>query len=384
MGSLTDITDRDEPDHLAPSIVAFCRFARANGLSAGMQQTIAALEVAKVVGSMDRQVFAFALRSVLCSSKEQWELFDQVFETFWNSTGDGRRITPNENPQPSAITRKQPAGARTIIAHSGRDASSRDGEGKMVLGASAQRRLTKVDFSEVPHTDLAALEEISLRLVRRMSLRLSRRMKIRKLADRVDLRRSIRQSIGHGGDPITLAYKGRRPQKNKLVIFLDISGSMNLYSLFLFRFAYALQKHFRRVDTFLFSTSVVEVSDLLRARKLSDALSGISQRAPEWSGGTRIGGSLREFNRRAGRKVLSRDTCFMILSDGWDTGAPEVLATELRTTRSRVQKLLWLNPLLGLKEYQPITRGMSAALPYIDVFAPAHNLDSLLALEKYL
>ena len=168
------------------------------------------------------------------------------------------------------------------------------------------------------------------------------------------------------------------------MIFLDISGSMNLYSLFLVRFAYALQKHFKRVDTFLFSTSVVEVSDLLRARKLSDALNTLSQRAAEWSGGTRIGESLREFNRQSGRKILTPNTFFMILSDGWDTGAPEMLAAELRYTRSRVQKLLWLNPLLGLKEYQPITRGMSAALPHVDVFVPAHNLESLLALERYL
>jgi uncharacterized protein with von Willebrand factor type A (vWA) domain len=264
------------------------------------------------------------------------------------------------------------------------DRSSGEHEGKLVSGGSSQQRLKRVDFSEASLADMADLEQLSLRLLRQMSVRLSRRMKIEAQGDRVDLRRSIRRSIAHGGDPITLAYKDRKPQKRRLVIFLDISGSMNLYSLFLLRFAYALQKHFKRVNTFLFSTSVVEVSDLLRVRKLSEALNGLSQRAQEWSGGTRIGGSLREFNRRAGRKVLSRNTFFIILSDGWDTGAPEVLASELRSTRSRVQKLLWLNPLLGLKEYQPITRGMSAALPYVDVFAPAHNLESLLGLEKYL
>ena len=125
----------------------------------------------------------------------------------------------------------------------------------------------------------------------------------------MDLRRSIRRNITHGGDPVTLAFKGRKRQKKRLVIFLDISGSMNLYSLFLVRFAYALQKHFKRVDTFLFSTSVVEVSDLLRARKLSDALNGLSQSAPEWSGGTRIGGSLREFNRQRGQKSSFAQYC---------------------------------------------------------------------------
>jgi uncharacterized protein with von Willebrand factor type A (vWA) domain len=138
------------------------------------------------------------------------------------------------------------------------------------------------------------------------------------------------------------------------------------------------------VDTFLFSTNVVEISDLLRTRHLPEALRRLSQRTTGWSGGTKIGESLREFNQLYGRKLLSRDTVFMVLSDGWDTGEPEVLAAQLRAAKRRAQRILWLNPLLGLKDYQPITRGMAAALPYVDVFAPAHNLESLLALEKHL
>ncbi len=167
-------------------------------------------------------------------------------------------------------------------------------------------------------------------------------------------------------------------------MFLDISGSMNFYSLFLLSFAYALQTHFQRVDTFLFSTNVVEISDLLRTRHLPEALQETLAAGTGWSGGTKIGDSLRQFNQHHGRKLLSRDTVFMILSDGWDTGEPEILAAQLRAARRRVQKILWLNPLLGLKDYQPITRGMAAALPHVDVFAPAHNLESLLALERHL
>lgn len=346
-----------------------------------MQQTLAALEAADIVGIIDWQRFSFALRAALCSSHQEWDQFHQLFNAFWNS--------PQNQPDAEQATRRRIAkkpstDSLLLISAEASDAPSSENEGKLVSGASSQQRLKQVDFSEASHADMAALEQLSLRLLRQMSVRLSRRLKIEAQADRVDLRRSIRRNISHGGDPIRLAYKGRKPQKKRLVIFLDVSGSMNLYSLFLLRFAYALQKHFKRVNTFLFSTSVVEVSDLLRASKLSEALGGLSHRAPEWSGGTRIGGSLREFNRRAGRKILSRNTIFIILSDGWDTGAPEMLAAELRGTRSRVQRLLWLNPLLGLKDYQPITRGMSAALPHVDVFAPAHNLQSLLALEHYL
>ncbi|MFZ1134129.1 MAG: VWA domain-containing protein [Candidatus Korobacteraceae bacterium] len=374
------MTDRD-PNGLAASVVAFCRFVRSHGLHVGMQQTLAALEAADIVGIIDWQRFSFALRAALCSSHQEWDQFHQLFNAFWNS--------PQNQPDAEQATRRRIAkkpstDSLLLISAEASDAPSSENEGKLVSGASSQQRLKQVDFSEASHADMAALEQLSLRLLRQMSVRLSRRLKIEAQADRVDLRRSIRRNISHGGDPIRLAYKGRKPQKKRLVIFLDVSGSMNLYSLFLLRFAYALQKHFKRVNTFLFSTSVVEVSDLLRASKLSEALGGLSHRAPEWSGGTRIGGSLREFNRRAGRKILSRNTIFIILSDGWDTGAPEMLAAELRGTRSRVQRLLWLNPLLGLKDYQPITRGMSAALPHVDVFAPAHNLQSLLALEHYL
>ena len=244
--------------------------------------------------------------------------------------------------------------------------------------------MKKVDFSEVPCDDLAALEEISIRLLRQMSLRLSRRFSISQRGTRVDLRRSIRRSISLGGDPIALAYKTRKRARNKFVILVDISGSMNFYSLFLVRFAYALQANFQRVETFLFSTSVVGISDLLRTSSLPEALRRLSQRAAGWSGGTKIGESLRQFNQLYGRKLLTRDTVFIILSDGWETGEPGLLADQMRAARRRVLKILWLNPLLGLKEYQPVTRGMAAALPYVDVFAPAHNLESLLALERHL
>jgi uncharacterized protein with von Willebrand factor type A (vWA) domain len=159
---------------------------------------------------------------------------------------------------------------------------------------------------------------------------------------------------------------------------------MNFYSLFLLRFAYALQVCFRSVHTFLFSTTLIEVSALLRTRNLPDALRRLSQQAAGWSGGTRIGDSLSQFNHAYGKRLLSRDTIFIILSDGWDTGEPELLASELRSTKRRVRKVVWLNPLLGLDEYEPVTRAMSAALPFVDVFAPAHSLESLLALERLL
>jgi uncharacterized protein with von Willebrand factor type A (vWA) domain len=373
---------REIPTRSASSIVEFCRFARSNGLPIALQQTLAALEAIQVIGFVDCERFFYVLRAALCSSHEGWEKFGRLFDAFWGVEGTQR--DSGKNAPRTAVTRSTSSDLRVLIALDREDASSGGNEGKLVSGASTRQRLRKADFSEVSPVDMLELDRLAVRLLRQMSTRLSRRMKFDALGNVIDVRRSIRRNVTRGGDLMSLSYKGRKPQKKRLVILLDVSGSMNLYSLFLVRFAYALQMHFKRVDTFLFSTSIVEVSDVLRVPKLSDALSRLSQRVPEWSGGTRIGGSLREFNQSVGKKILSRNTYFVIFSDGWDTGDPEVLAAELRKIRSRVAKLLWLNPLLGLNDYQPITRGMSAALPFVDVFAPAHNLESLLALERYL
>jgi uncharacterized protein len=370
-------------DQLAEVIVEFCRFMRASGIPAGVKESVAALEAARAVGVADKQTLKAALRAVLCSSKEEWDLFDDLFWLFWRAAdregGQGRKPGQKER-----ALETQSAKALLGLMGSNRSASGEEDRGRAVAGASANERLRKTDFSEVPQSDLHDLEKLALQLLRRMSERLSRRLKIVQLRGQVDLRRTIRRSIGRGGDPIDLAFKGKKLQQDRLVVLLDISGSMNAYSLFLVRFAFALQKYFQRVDTFVFSTQLSEITGTLRGRQLREALKELGDQAQGWSGGTKIGECLREFNQKYGRKLLNRDTLFMILSDGWDTGEPEVLASELAAIRRRVRKLVWLNPLLGLQEYEPITRGMSAALPHVDVFAPAHNLESLLQLERHL
>jgi uncharacterized protein with von Willebrand factor type A (vWA) domain len=373
-----------EPNSFATRIVEFCRFARASGISAGMGESMDALAAARTVAMLDREVLKVALRAVLCSSKEDWDLFEDVFEDFWSTTERKSRTSflRRERGSLPQEAQRQDRSVATLLGQAGADRAEDDGS-RAVLGATAYDRLKKTDFSEVPQADMAELERISLRLLKQMSLRLSRKLQKARPQGQVDLRRTIRLSISRGGDPISLSFKGRKLQADRLVILLDISGSMNPYSLFLMRFAYALQKHFKRVSTFLFSTHLAEITPALRARRLREALQALSQQAAGWSGGTKIGESLRDFNFVHGKK-LSRDTVFMVLSDGWDTGEPEVLAGELAVIKRRVRRLIWLNPLLGMEGYEPLTRGMSAALPYIDLFAPAHNLQSLLALETHL
>jgi uncharacterized protein with von Willebrand factor type A (vWA) domain len=375
---------QDSANGLVKAVVEFCRFVRANGVGAGTQGTVGCIQALETVRTFDPDTFRFTLRAVLCASKDEWLSFDRLFAAFWGEP----KNRPGIHAENSAGRRFSALGNEKISSLLSGDFAESDrepeDEGKAAFGASAVERLRKIDFSQVPQTDLGELERVSQRLLRRMSYRVSRRLRPAKSRDFVDLRRTIRRSIGRGGELIELSYKGHRRQRTRLVILLDVSDSMNLYSFFLLKFAYVLGKAAREVETFVFSTSLVEVSSLLRTRRLADALETLSRTITGWSGGTKIGGSLEEFNRLYARRLLSRKTIFVILSDGWDTGTPDVLAAELRKIKLCVSRLIWLNPLLGLEEYEPVTRGMSAARPYIDVFAPAHNLESLLALERHL
>jgi uncharacterized protein with von Willebrand factor type A (vWA) domain len=321
---------------------------------------------------------------VLCSSKSDWDQFDGIFDAFWSGperlAGASKPAKPRQPTDDWNVLR---GGAVELIGATDSASATRD-QGKAVGGATTLERLRRIDFSRIPHNDLPDLERLSQKLLRQMSLRLSRRLKSASLRGPVNLRRTIRRSISRGGEPVYLSRKGRRLQKARLLILLDVSGSMNPYSMFLLRFAYALQKHFKRVNTFVFSTHLIDMTTTLRARNLPEVLQALSQQPAGWSGGTKIGESLRDFNHRYGKVLLSPDTLVMILSDGWDTGEPEVVARELSSMRHRSRQLIWLNPLLGMDGYEPLTRGMAAALPFIDVFAPAHNLESLLQLEHCL
>lgn len=375
---------REQSEDTVAAIVEFCRFLRKQGIACGSGQALVALQAARTEITCEINTFCDGLRAVLCAGKEEWDRFPELFEAFWGELQQRPRSAAGERRQRSNEGDiEQKNNSVTFLEQLGSVSTDAQGEGKAVFGASAQERLKKMDFSSVRADDLAALEELASRLLRRASQRLSRRLSRSNIAGPLDIRRTVRSSIARGGEPFALHYRQRKPRKTRLVLLLDISGSMNFYSSFFVRFAYALQARIRMVHTFLFSTNLVEISDLLRTHDLNDALSRLAQHAAGWAGGTRIGESLRQFGDAHGRKLLTRDTVFMILSDGWDTGEPQVLAAQMRMIRSRTERVLWLNPLLGMKDYEPVTRCMAAALPHVDIFAPAHNLESLLALEKY-
>jgi len=359
------------------TIVDFCRFLRENGFHLGVLDTLKAIEITRALRYQDVSAVQHGFRAALCTSKEEWDAFDALFESFLMGT---------PKPKPQLRDTAQPAAAFALIngmrGFSGRELGREDT--KTVAGASLYERLSKGDLSDINRDDQAALERIAQKLFNRSVSRLSRRLKMAGRRSMLDLRRTIHAGIGRGGEFIELHYRCRKPNKPALVILLDVSGSMNPYSMLLLRFAHALQKQFRRTYTFAFSTRLIDITAALRPRDIADALKRVSEAVVNWSGGTKIGESLEGFNALYAKKLLSRDTLFLILSDGWDTGEPARLACELRTVREKVRKLVWMNPLLGREGYQPTTRAMAAALPYLDVFAPAHSIASLAQLEEHL
>lgn len=367
---------------ITEAVIGFAQLARQEGWTAGVQETREAL-LAAALGMLDEQdAFRYALKAIFCTSKEESERFDELFTSFWGRRKGAVKSRTTYRNQ-SNIQRRSPGSLVWMGQGKNGEEEGRE-EGKNVSGANKVERLRQTDFSKVKEMDSELLEELALQLWKQMSLRLKRRLKASARRGRIDLRQTIRASIGYGGDPLDLRRRKRIPRRQRLAILLDVSGSMDKYSFFLLRFIWALRAHFEQVEAFLFSTNLVRITDYLDSKDLGRTLELLTARAHNWSSGTRIGECLQQFNEQYARQALSGSSTVIILSDGLDTGEPELLAAELARARRRARRLIWLNPLKGMKGYEPIARGMSAALPEIDVFNSAHNLNSLLELEKYL
>jgi hypothetical protein len=251
-----------------------------------------------------------------------------------------------------------------------------------VPGMSDRESLMEQDFSSFPADQLDEVARLTVEIARRLAAHRSRRRRPTRRRGVIDLRRTVRANLMRG-ELIELRQKERKRRKVRLVLLCDISGSMDLYSRFLLLFLYALQNVFGRVETFTFSTRLTRISPYLMGRSYRQVLRRLTD-LKDWSGGTRIGECLADFNREWGSRLVDRRTIVLVISDGWDTGEPELLAGELLKIKRRAARLFWLNPLLGNPAYQPLTRGMAAALPLLDRFAPAHNLQSLRDLAGHL
>ena len=267
-----------------------------------------------------------------------------------------------------------------------RDEGDADAAGKgRREGASRAEALSATDLRHiVDPEDVAEAHALAARLARTMRARLVRRHQVRRRGRRLDLRRTIHRNVSHGGTPVELVWRRRKIKPLRLVVLLDASGSMSLYTAFFVRFLHGVVDAFREAEAFVFHTRLAHVSPSLRDRDVARAVDRLALMAQGIGGGTRIGESLATFNRWHAARVINSRTAVMIVSDGYDTGEPERLGAEMQRLRRRCRRIIWLNPLLGWRDYSPAARGMQAALPYVDLFAPAHNLESLAALETYL
>ena len=361
-------------------VVAFSRLLRRHGFPLGLAETQDGVRVAERFLCTDFEAFRGGMRALLCTSVEQYPTFDPLFEGYWCAPDAPSRIDPDK------LVRlpKREAGAGQLATTGVAGEADADEPDHATSGASAVEVLRRMDFSQVTPADQKRIEQLAARMWQRMALRLNRRLRGTRDKRTLNLRRTVRRNLGRGGDLLQLVYAGRKPRKPRLVVLLDVSGSMELYSFFLLRLLYALQCRFRRVSSFVFATDLEEVTDCLDARTLADALGRVSRRTLGWSGGTRLGDCLQRLVERHGARLLRPDTVFVVLSDGLDVGSPERLAQELRRVKTRTARIVWLNPLLGQPGYEPLAGGMAAALPLVDVFAPAHNIESLMDIGRLL
>jgi uncharacterized protein with von Willebrand factor type A (vWA) domain len=258
-----------------------------------------------------------------------------------------------------------------------------EGEEELALYSPVEVDSEK-DFSAFQAEDMAEIARAILIIAKKLATRESRRTRAASKSHLIDPRRTMRQNLKYGDTIIELARRKKKIRKPRIVLICDVSRSMDSYSRFLLQFIYAFQNSLGKVESFVFSTSLTRVTDYFKHEDIGEALERIAREVHDWSGGTRIGQSLRAFNRDYGQKMVDHNTIVLILSDGLDTGDAEILGEAMEDLAQRACKVIWLNPLLGSQDYRPLARGMSTALPHVDVFAPAHNLASLQELGRHL
>jgi uncharacterized protein len=396
--------DRGEPDPRAPGdepnvgfrvrrrLAGFARTLRDNGFKIGLAETRDALAILASPAAARPSSLKPALRSLVCATHTDWERFDDIFDAFWRGHGmrQRRTLAGSASDGRAALRRfaeaapPGPTGLPDHVERGSHDDGDRSGRGRCE-GASRSESLAKTDLRHiVDPADIARAHALAARLARVMRARLVRREQIRRRGRRIDLRRTIHRNVSHGGTPVELAWRRRKSRQLRLVLLLDASGSMSLYTAFFVRFLHGVVDAFHEAEAFVFHTRLAHVSPSLRDRDVTRAVARLALMAQGIGGGTRIGESLATFNRWHARRVINSRTAVMIVSDGYDTGEPARLGEEMRRLRRRCRRIVWLNPLLGWRDYSPQARGMQAALPYVDLFAPAHNLESLAALEPYL
>jgi uncharacterized protein with von Willebrand factor type A (vWA) domain len=379
---------------LSKKLAGFLETLRHNSFAVGLKegQDAAALLGAGYGDKPDRLRSAF--KHLFSTRKADWEKFDGIFDAYWL----GRRVRsrsavsnaakPANSPSLKTLQERpeQLGGAPQTDQVSGLEETpdTRSGEGR-AEGASEAENLAEVDFRKM--TDPAHIEEahaVAARLAKAMRTRLTRRDLASRRGHGIHFRRTIHRNVSHGGVAISLVMRRRKLKPLRLVVLLDTSGSMSLYTGVFLRFIHGVLDEFREAEAFLFHTRLAHISDAMKEKDPARALDRLSVMAQGVGGGTKIGECLQTFNRWHAKRVIHSRTCVMIVSDGYETGDAELLRREMATLAKRCRRIVWLNPMIGWEGYAPEARGIKVALPYVDLYAPAHTLKSLANLEAYL
>jgi uncharacterized protein with von Willebrand factor type A (vWA) domain len=386
----------DEVSRLVSARLAeFLRTLRDNGFAVGLHE---GRDAASLMGSGYAEkpgLLRTAFKHLFSARKSDWEKFDGLFDAFWL----GKRVRSRSLTMGSAKAANSPSlkslrdnpsesmaseAATDQVPSAGEAPEQRAGEGRME-GASRADNLAEIDFRKMADPDqIEEAHAVAARLAKTMRTRLTRRDLARRRGYRLDLRRTIHRNISRGGVPISLVKRQRKEKPLRLVMLLDASGSMSMYTGVFLRFIHGVLDEFREAEAFLFHTRLAYVSDAMKEKDPARALDRLSIMAQGAGGGTRIGESLQTFNRWHAARVLHSRSCVMIVSDGYETGDAALLGREMAALSRRCRRIVWLNPMMAWEGYAPEAAGIKAALPHVDLYAPANTLKSLTELEPYL
>ena len=374
-----------------PNLLAFGRALKDLGVKVSLSQVIDVSRAVEFVDLADKGDFRSLLRSNLISQKEDFPVFDMLFDCFWREQSYERvpmetleiQGTPTESGAQEGGDEEglEDAIAETVATE---NVPLDNLDEFSVPTYSPQELLNRKDFSEMGVEESRAIARAILLIATKIATQISRRKKIGRKGNVVDPRWTMRRNMKYGGDIIDLVNRKRRIKKTRVVLLCDVSGSMDCYSRFLIQFMYGLQNELWGVETFVFSTSLSRITHLIRTKDIANALEKISGNIVGWSGGTNIGRSLHTFNRNFAPSMVTHRTVVVIISDGWDRGDVSLLEREMQDLKRRCKKIIWLNPLLASDNYEPLCKGMQAALPYLDLFLSVHNVNSLIALGRTL
>jgi uncharacterized protein len=370
---------------LLRNLIHFGRLLRAVGLDVHTGRLLDAVHGIEHVGLRSREDLRHTLRTILVHRHDDFARFDQAFDLFWREHRTPHRGSTlaaiGERPREVAVRTARGSIEASVQEDSG-SGSTEALTGSIRTWSPDDVRRTK-DFAQFTPAEIEQAR-LALRDLRwSVAMRRTRRWSA-GAGQRLDLRRIVRKNIKHGGELLELPRRLRKEKMRPVVLICDISGSMETYSRMLLHFAYALARSRARVEAFLFATCLTRITRQLHSSRAENVITAVNRAVPDWSGGTRIGEAIRAFNRQWGRRVLGHGPIVLLISDGWDRGDPQMLRAEMARLQRSSHRLIWLNPLLGSPDYEPLTRGMQAALAHIDDFMPAHNLASLEALAGHL